>query len=97
MGRIYRNQSSLKITARTYINLSGSDECMIKYRKPDGAEGSFPAAVQDPGEGIVSYEIKSGDIDVSGWWIFWVSVVFIDGRTAPGRMSRVFVWDEGKG
>ena len=97
MGRIFKDQSSLKITVKTYINLSGSDECLVKYRKPDGVEGSFTATVTAPDEGVVSYEVKTGDIDISGWWIFWVYVHFIDGRSAPGKMSRIFVWDEGSG
>ncbi len=96
MGRIYRNQSSLKITVKTYIDLTGAEECLIKYRKPDGTEASFPGTIEDKEGGILSYEIKPGEIDISGWWRFWAFVTFIGGRTAPGKMRKVFVWEEGE-
>ena len=96
MGRIYKGQSSLKITVKTYIDLSGAEECLVKFRKPDGTEGSFPGTIADEQDGIIEYEIKPGEIDLSGWWRFWAFVSFIGGRTAPGVSRKVFIWDEGE-
>ena len=92
MGRIYAGQSYLKIIVKTYINLAGAEECLIKYRKPDGTEGSFPGTISDEEEGILIYEVKEGDIDISGWWKFWAEVTFLGGRMAPGEKVKVFVW-----
>ena len=96
MGRIYKGQSSLKITVKTYIDLTGAEECLIKYRKPDGMEGSFVGTISDEQEGIFNYEIKPGEIDLSGWWRFWAFVTFTGGRTAPGKSRKRFVWEEGE-
>ena len=96
MGRIYKGQSSLKITMKTYIDLTGADECLIKYRKPDGTEGLFTGTIKDELEGVFTYEIQNGDIDISGWWRLWAFITFIDGRTAAGRSRKRFVWEEGE-
>lgn len=95
MGRIYKGQSSLRIIVKTFIDLSGAEECLVKYRKPDGTEGSFTAFVSDEQGGTIEYEVKQGDLDVSGWWVFWAFITFIGGRTAPGRSRNIFIWEEG--
>ena len=47
-------------------------------------------------KGIIFHECLDGEIDKAGWWSFWASVTFADGRVAPGEVVKVFVWDEGK-
>jgi hypothetical protein len=97
MGRIYKGQTALRITARTFTDLGGIESAVIRYRKPDGSTGSFSAGVADAGAGVVFHECLEGDIDVSGWWTFWAFVTFADGRQAAGEAGRVFVWEEGAG
>jgi hypothetical protein len=70
---------------------------VIKYRKPDGAAGSFQAGVADTGKGIIFHECIEGEIDTAGWWTFWAFITFNDGRTASGEAAKVFVWNEGGG
>ncbi len=95
MGRIYRGQSALRISARTFVDLEGILSCEIRFTKPDGSTGGFPAGVRDSLAGIIGHELVGGELDQGGWWTFWASVTFADGRSASGEADRLFVWEEG--
>ena len=96
MGKIFRGQSALRITLKTYIDLEGVISAVIKYRKPNGSSGGFAAAVGDTAKGVIFHEVIEGEIDASGWWAFWAFVTFGDGRTAAGETAKVYVWEEGR-
>ena len=97
MGRIFKGQSALRITLKTFTNLEGIEKADIKYRKPNKREGIFCAGISDAEQGLIFHECLEGDIDVSGWWVFWAFITFSDGRTAAGQAARVYVWSEGSG
>ena len=97
MGRIFKRQSALRITLKTFCDLEDITSAVIRYRKPNMKTGEFPAAVGDTAKGIIFYECIEGDIDTSGWWAFWAFITFADGRTAAGETARVYIWDEGSG
>ena len=96
MGRIFKGQSALRITLKTFTDLEGIVSAVIKYRKPCGKNGEFAAAVGDTANGAIFHECIEGEIDVSGWWSFWAFITFADGRTAAGEAAKVYVWVEGK-
>ena len=96
MGRIFVKQSALRITLKTFTDLEGIISAVIRFRKPNGKTGEFPAAVGDMTSGVIFYECIEGDIDLSGWWAFWAFITFADGRTAAGETAKVYVWNEGK-
>jgi hypothetical protein len=96
MGKIFKGQSALRITVKTFIDLEGIISSVIKYRKPNGTCGEFSAAVGDVANGIIFHECIEGDIDVSGWWFFWAFITFADGRTAAGEAAKIYIWNEGK-
>jgi hypothetical protein len=97
MNRVYVGQSALRIRVKTYTDLEGVVAAVIKYRKPNGVRGSFPAGVEDTAKGVIFYECIEGDIDISGWWVLWAFITFEDGRTAAGEAAKVYVWKEGFG
>ena len=97
MGRIFKGQSALRITVKTFCDLEGIENAVIKYRKPNGKTGEFTAAVGDTEKGVIFHECIKGDIDASGWWAFWAFITFADGRTAAGETAKVFIWHEGGG
>jgi hypothetical protein len=97
MGRIYRGQSALRITVKTFTDLEGIVSAVIKYQKPDGSAGEFAAGVGDMAKGVIFHECIEGEIDMAGWWVFWVFITFADGRTAAGETAKVYVWKEGFG
>jgi hypothetical protein len=96
MGRIYKYQSALRIAVKTFVDLEGIENAVIKFRKPDGSTGQFTAAVSDTANGVIFHEVIEGEIDACGWWAFWAFVTFSDGRTAAGEAAKVYVWQEGK-
>jgi len=96
MGKIFKGQSALRITLKTFTDLEDVSLAVIKYCKPDGKTGEFPAAIGDTAKGVIFYEVIEGDIDISGWWSFWAFVTFADGRTAAGEAVKVYIWNEGK-
>ena len=96
MRRIYKGQSSLRIVVKTFTILEDCISAVIKYRKPNGITGEFAAGVMDGEKGIIAHECIEGEIDVSGWWVFWAFVTFADGRTAAGTAAKVYVWQEGR-
>jgi hypothetical protein len=97
MGRIFRGQSALRITVKTFTDLEGNISAIIKYRKPDGSIGEFGAGVGDTVKGVIFHECIEGEIDMAGWWVFWAFITFADGRTAAGEAAKVYVWKEGFG
>ena len=97
MSKIYKGQTSLRITVKTFTALTGAVNISIKFVKPDGTAGSFPASTTDVLNGVIFHECIEGDIDQAGWWKFWAFIEFDDGRTAAGEVSKVFVWEEGSG
>ena len=96
IGKIYKGQSALRITLRTFIDLEGIEKAVIRYCKPDGSSGEFSAGVSDEAKGYIFHECLEGDLDLSGWWRFWAVITFGDGRTAAGEAAKVYVWKEGK-
>ncbi|MDR2434244.1 MAG: hypothetical protein LBD47_06725 [Treponema sp.] len=97
MSRIFKGQSALRITVKTFTDLEGIISAVIKYRKPDGSSGELAAGVGDSGKGVIFHECIEGELDMAGWWVFWAFITFADGRTAAGETAKVFVWKEGFG
>ena len=89
MGKIYKNQTALRISLDTNITLAAGDSAIIKYKKPDGNTGSWSAIIDTPN---VYYDIvSSSDLDQDGTWIFWSYVTFSGGGVAPGEPASVKV------
>jgi len=97
MNKIFKGQTALRITLKTFCDLEGIEKAIIRFKKPNGKYGEFTAAVSDVANGVIFHECIEGDIDISGWWAFWAFITFADGRTAAGEMAKVFVWKEGSG
>ena len=97
MGKIFKGQSALRITVRTFVDLEDCVLVVIRYRKPGGKVGEFAAGILDAARGVIFHECLEGEIDTSGWWVFWAFVTFADGRTAAGEAAKVYVWREGVG
>lgn len=97
MGKIFKGQSALRITLRTFTDLEDVLSAVIRFIKPNGKSGEFSAAVGDVSKGVIFHEVIEGELDFSGWWSFWAFITFADGRTAAGETAKVFIWNEGGG
>jgi hypothetical protein len=96
MSKVFKSQSALRVTLRTSTDLEGIVSAAIRYRKPDGKNGEFSAAVGDMSKGVIFHGCIEGEIDASGWWVFWAFITFADGRSAAGEAAKVYVWNEGR-
>jgi len=94
--KIFKGQTALRIVVKTFCNLEGIENAVIRYRKPNGKKGELSAAVSNAENGVITHECIEGEIDVSGWWAFWAFITFGDGRTAAGEAAKVYVWLEGR-
>ena len=97
MGKVFKGQSALRITLKTFTDLEDVLSAVIKFIKPNGKSGEFSAAVGDVTKGVIFHEVIEGEIDIAGWWSFWAFITFSDGRTAAGETAKVFIWNEGGG
>jgi hypothetical protein len=97
MGRVFKGQTALRITLKTFIDLEGIENAVIRFRKPNGKVGEFAASVGDTVNGLIFHECIEGEIDISGWWSFWAFITFSDGRTAAGQAAKTYIWKEGYG
>lgn len=95
MTNIFVGQSALRISARTGTALADVASCEIRYEKPDGSRGSWPAFVSDTNRGVVSHDLLGNELDMAGWWRFWVYIRFADERASFGDAVKVFVREEG--
>ena len=96
MGKIFKAQTALRITLKTFTDLEDISTAVIRYCKPDKTTGELSATVSDTSKGTIFHEVIEGEIDISGWWSFWAFVTFADGRTAAGETAKVFIWEQGK-
>lgn len=96
MTNIFVGQSALRISARTGTALADIAECQMRYEKPDGSRGTWPAFVSDERRGVISHDLTGNELDSPGWWTFWVYIRFEDERVAFGDAEKVFVREEGR-
>ncbi len=96
MGKIYVNQTSLKLEAEVKADLTNANTVLIKYIKPDDSTGQFTATVTDATFGVIEYIITSStDIDQVGDWTFWGHITFSNGDVIAGEPHCETVYKEG--
>lgn len=97
MGKIYLNQTSLKIRLTTSVDITDARSLKIKYKKPSSQNGELDATEEDATTGVIYYEIKEGStfFNEVGNWVFWAHVTFSDGRFAAGEPAIIRVYNEG--
>jgi hypothetical protein len=95
VGKIYKDQSALKIDLETGIDLtSGVTVVYIKYQKP-GSETilQWTGTIEDTTH--ITKILSGGEVDTVGDWTVWAYVEFTDGSEAPGEPSIFSVYTEG--
>lgn len=99
MGKIYKNQSNLKLTLQTGVTLTGALTTQIGYKKPDVDGVASPVAYWTAtidGTEDLFYEFIDTELDVAGTWAFFAYVVFSDGRNSPGEAIFIKVFEQGE-
>jgi hypothetical protein len=95
MGRIYKNQSKLRIRLTCAEDITDCT-AKIKYVKPSGATGTWDAEIEDAEEGIIYYDVSSDEVlDEVGAWTVWAHITYDDSKVAIGEPAQIAVYDEG--
>jgi len=92
MNKVYVNDVGTVILLDTGVDLSGGT-LSIKYRKPDGATGSWSGTIANTSSGAgkgISYTTVAGDLSVSGAWKLQAHAVLPNG-TWSGETVTLFV------
>lgn len=96
MGKIFVNQTAIAFEATMGIDITGCT-CLIKYKKPDGSLGSFPASIVDAENGIITASPESADdLDQVGRWSLWGYVTFANGESVAGEPMQQVLYEEGR-
>jgi hypothetical protein len=99
MANIYVGQTALEIRLNLFEDLTNTVErVLIKYRKPNGLEGFWPAEIIDPVNGVISYTFptSSSGPDDEGIWTVWAFLYYKDGSVIPGDPVQFGVYSQGK-
>lgn len=96
MGKVYVNQSSLRLELTAYEDVTDAVSTVLKYKKPSGTIDSWSATVSDATTGVMHYDFLDTELDEAGDWIVWIYVVFSDGRNAPGEPYTWRIYEEGE-
>jgi len=97
MSKIYVGQYSLQIRLTTGVDITSASALLVKYKKPDGTEGSWTATEYDATTGVIYYDFtKASELDQAGTWTFWAHVTFSDDRVAMGEPVTEKIYSEGK-
>jgi hypothetical protein len=99
MAKIYVGQTALQIRLNLNQDISNVyNRVLIRFKKPNGIMGFWPAEVLDPICGIVAYTIPPGGMDLtdSGLWMVWPYVYFKDGSITVGDPTQLEVFEEGE-
>jgi hypothetical protein len=99
MAKVYVGQTALQIRLNLNQNITDAyNRIIIKYKKPNGVRGFWPAEVLDPTNGIIAFTIdpdKGGFTDV-GYWTVWAHIYFKDGAEIAGERVQIGVYQQGK-
>lgn len=96
MADYFKGQTNLRIEVETNVDLTAAT-LLIKYKKPNGAEGSFVAIINGSDDSKMYYDIvDADDLDVAGNWVFWSHVVYSDGTVSKGKSAIQRIKAEGE-
>ncbi len=90
VGSIYVGQV-VPLTVSVGQDITGGSG-VIKYRKPDTTEGSYPATIVTAATGDLSYTVT---FDQSGLWQFWGYVTFADTTSFDGTPITMTILEVG--
>ena len=60
---------TIRITIKSHIDLSGYATLQIRYKKPDGTTGCWPAILCPTDNTRMYYDTVIGDLDQEGEWL----------------------------
>lgn len=96
MGKVFDTQDYLRIELAFTANIENDiTSQLIKYKDPNGTEGSWVASLDSVNKTIY-YNLPQGDsLGVPGIWTVWSYVTMDDGRILVGEIAKFKIFTEG--
>lgn len=93
---IGKNQTALKISVSTQIDLTGAT-LSIGFKKPSGDIFYQNATISGTDNDVIEYNLLITDtfLNEVGTWTIWSHSVFTDGRIAYGEPEKLIVHEIG--
>lgn len=85
---IYKGTTSLRFIVNTGANLTDASSVSLVYCRPRFGQSSFVATITDALNGVVQYDVESGDIDDYGIWTMYAEITFNDGSILRGSEEQ---------
>lgn len=90
MAEYYKGQNAVRIELDCETDLSAITNAYIYYRKPSGTESYWTATVSNATEGIIYYDMLSGEsFDEAGTGM--AKIVYADARIGYGTTVTQYV------
>lgn len=97
MANIHVGQTAIRLQFKIGLDISLANSIELRFYKPNGMMGSFPASILDASVGEVYYDVQSEtDLDDTGYWTFWVHVWFSDNTELDSDPIKVSIFEPGK-
>lgn len=93
--KVFKGQTDLTIKLDCNADLTDTTTALIKFKKPSGTTGSWTATVEDIPNGIIAYDVQSGDLDESGGYRLWAHLTNNLGEIIMGEVAKLSVYQEG--
>lgn len=90
--RIYKGDVGTKIQLDAGEDISGAGKAELKFRKPDGTEGSFTATISTQYAYYITTEVS--DLNVVGKWDFQLFVSDLNSWSGYGEVTSFYVWEK---
>ena len=98
MARIFRGQTSFRLTCTIGVDITGATVKQVRFKKPSTTTGAWDATVVTNSTAGIFYIDGSTTVypNEGGVWTFWSFITFSDGRSAPGAavQQRVYIAGE---
>ena len=92
MAECFVGDVGVEIFIDTDLDLTDASALSIRYRKPDGTDGEWPATVyQKDGEFGIRRITQTGDLDQAGVWELQVEITGFQGYTGVSTKTTLDV------
>jgi len=97
MGKLYKGQTNLKITAEVGDDLTGFSYAKLIFRSPRNIDKiAESTTIKDAANGILEFIANDPSFfNESGRWIGWARCINAQGLISIGEPNAFFIYEEG--
>lgn len=80
MGNIYKGDIGTRLRTTLNVDLVGYDTIDYNIKKPSGIIVTKPCEIEDEANGIIYYDVISGDLNEVGSYALQANIIFNSGN-----------------